>query len=227
MLFLLIPFIFLGCLENPASVEPKVASSTTTTKAASATILKVAWPSNDWTEAAKIAVAKHINVEQEIKDAKEYCPKFDKFSKSEKESFFVSLISIMSKYESSFRPETIFRECKKDKCIYGKCVQTKYGFCMPGSKFDEGIAVSRGLLQISIESAKGYDCPVNDPKELNDPKVNIDCGARILGRWVGRDKRISGNGPGDWKGGARYWSVLRSTSSSQPKIQNWTRELCK
>lgn len=192
-----------------------------------AALPKAAWPNEEWTKLAKVAVTQHIDVTQEIKDAETYCFNFKTLSKDKKENFFVSLISIMSKYESDFDPSTVYRECNKNKCVYGTCIKTKYGYCMEGSKLDEGIAISRGLLQMSIESAKAYGCPITSPKELHDPKINIDCAARILGRWIGKDKRISGIGPGEWKGGARYWSVLRSTNSSHPKIQSWTRDLCK
>lgn len=131
-------------------------------------------------------------------DAAEWCPGFPKFTRSEKHAFFVKLMTEMARYESSFKPGT------------------KYTESFPDSK---GVPViSRGLFQISIESANGYGCGFRQAEELHDAQANANCSVRIINRWVERDGRIGGTVAGDHRGGARYWSVLRGTSKSRPKI---------
>lgn len=72
---------------------------------------------------------------------------------------------------------------------------------------------SRGLFQLSLESGLGYKCPFRNNQDIHVDSKNIECAVRILDRWVGRDKVISGKYRAGLKtrylGGARYWAVLR------------------
>ncbi len=80
----------------------------------------------------------------------------------------------------------------------------------------EGTPISsRGLLQISRESANGYGCNIKDAKELHQPGVNIACAVRIFNRWIVKDKMISGRVKGKWKGAARYFSPFRDDRKLQ------------
>lgn len=123
-----------------------------------------------------------------------FCPNYNNLNREGKSMFWIQLIASMTEFESGFRPETSFTESFRD------------------SQGD--LIVSRGLLQISIESARGYDCDLRNAQDLHDAQRNLECGIRIMNRWVMRDGRIAGNING-WKGGARYWSVLRKRSGSQ------------
>ncbi len=138
-------------------------------------------------------------------DASEFCPRYSQFATSQKKEFWSYLLSAMAKYESSFNPNTTYREAFKD------------------AKGNQ--VISRGLLQLSIESSQAYGCGIKDPLELHDPYVNLSCGIRILNRWMGRDERIAGKVDGAWRGGARYWSVLRTTSGSYAKIIGLTKAI--
>lgn len=131
-------------------------------------------------------------------DAAEWCPKFASFSEIQRRKFFTELTFEMIRYESSFNPETKYTEDFNDRT--GKPV------------------ISRGLLQISIESANSYGCGIKKAEELHDPQTNLACGIRILNRWVGRDQRIGGTVSGNHYGCGRYHSVCRKTSKSRPKI---------
>lgn len=116
-----------------------------------------------------------------------------KFDTPEKrKQFYVSLISCMSKYESSFDTLSYYTEKFPDNT---------------GAR-----VVSRGLLQISGESAIGYSCevPKNNYMILHDPKINLECGVRILNRWIKKDLVLSSYVGERWIGGARYWAVLRN-----------------
>lgn len=132
-------------------------------------------------------------------DYSTFCPAYNKFTYTQKKEFFTYLISAMAKYESAFNTNSFYKESFNDSS--GNPV------------------ISRGLLQISIESGNAYGCGFRNEQELHDPYLNLSCGIRILNRWIGqRDFRIAGKVDGSWKGGARYWSVLRTTSGSYSSI---------
>jgi hypothetical protein len=85
--------------------------------------------------------------------------------------------------------------------------------------------ISRGLLQISIESSHSYDCDLQSSEDLHDPLKNLTCGIRILNRWVKYDRRIAGKVSQSWRGGARYWAVLRSIGSPYKSILKASQKL--
>lgn len=134
-----------------------------------------------------------------------YCPKWKALTLPDRKGLFLSLISAMSKFESGFDPATEYKENFKDS--KGNWI------------------ISRGLLQLSVESANGYGCQVTE-KSLHDAKTNLTCAIIILNRWIAKD-RYFGSSIGAAKnkhmGGARYWSVLREKSKSREKIYTFTR----
>jgi len=113
-------------------------------------------------------------------------------NKEDLKRFWFNVIMEMAYWESNYKTDVKYQENFKDK--------------------NGNYIYSRGLLQLSIESGKGYDCPFKIESDIHNPKLNLECGVIILDRWVGRDKRIAGLEIGNWKGGARYWSVLRGIS---------------
>lgn len=135
-------------------------------------------------------------------DIAQFCPNYASLNETDKKNFWVYLISSMAELESSFKPETAYTEAFYDQ--QGKRV------------------VSRGLLQISQESANGYGCGITNANMLHDPATNLDCGLRILNKWVYNDGRLAGKSGSTWLGGARYWSVLRN-ATPLGKIQSWNQ----
>lgn len=127
-----------------------------------------------------------------------FCPNYSKFSTVDRKYFWAYLMSAMVRFESNFKPEVKYQESFQDS--------------------NGNNVISRGLLQISYESGRGYQCDLRQPEDLHDSYVNLECGIRILNRWVGRDQRIAGQDNGAWRGGARYWSVMRSSSKSYAEI---------
>lgn len=112
----------------------------------------------------------------------------------------IQLLSIMAKFESSFKPETSFNE----------------------TGHLQGV-VSRGLLQISKDSANqsAYGCGITDAKELHDPKVNLECAVKILAYQA----KNSGTLMDGKKGGcSAYWSVCRADSGSYKKILEYLKD---
>ncbi len=136
-------------------------------------------------------------------DVTSFCPRYEGLDDAGKTSFWVGLVAALARHESNYKPATAFRESFSDSS--GRRV------------------VSRGLLQLSDESARGYACEHDRAEDLHDARVNLDCGVRILTRWVVRDGRIAGQSSG-WRGGARYWSVLRK-ASTLGQIRATTRAL--
>ncbi len=134
-------------------------------------------------------------------DMQTFCPKFSRLSNLDRKYFWAYLMSAMVRFESNFRTNVTYQENFKDS--------------------NGDYVISRGLLQISYESARGYQCEMRQAQDLHDPYVNLECGIRILDRWIGRDLRIAGQQSGAWRGGARYWAVLRSSSSSYQKILDY------
>ncbi len=162
---------------------------------------RLAWSKHVLKETERLAGSSLVS---EPLDLSAYCPKWKTLSLPDRKGFFLSLISAMSKFESGFDPTTEYKENFKDS--KGNWI------------------ISRGLLQLSVESANGYGCQVTE-NSLHDAKTNLTCAIIILNRWVAKD-RYFGSSIGSAKnkhvGGARYWSVLREKSKSRDKIRNFT-----
>ncbi len=139
-------------------------------------------------------------------DAKIFCPNFSNLSDNERKQFWAFFISSMAKFESGFDPKSAYTEGFRDNT--GRYV------------------ISRGLLQISMESSKGYRCGFTSSTEMHSPTKNLSCGIKILNHWMKKDQRIASRSGLGWRGGARYWSVLRAgKKSSYQSIVKWSNDL--
>lgn len=174
--------------------------------------LEYAWgrmpAEGEWTHYTKEALLKYPEMLKiNPKDSHRYCERFTDLSTIERVQFYTALISAMAKFESSHRPETTYAEAFKNG--KGETV------------------ISTGLLQLSYESARGYNCVDATTEKLKNARFNIDCGVKILNRWITRDKQIGTRINGKWLGGARYWSVLRpkSDTATVHKIRRITKDL--
>lgn len=161
-----------------------------------------------WTRMAERAVAASALPKLQPKDIGFFCPLYPRLTSKERKKFWVGLLSAMAKPESNFQPQRFYREKFADR--KGQPV------------------ISRGLLQISIESAnqKRYSCAVPYPAKLHDPATNLQCGAKILARWVRTDGVITQRkATSTYYGGGRYWSVLRADKGHLKTIAAFTRQL--
>ncbi len=166
------------------------------------------WPNESWSAVAFKAFSADPKLLAVVPaDMPGLCKNFPAMSPKDRAKVYTYLISAMARFESSFKPSTTYQEDFDD--AKGQPV------------------ISAGLLQISIESAKSYGCPVKVTEDLFSPTSNINCGERILSRWIQNDGVLSGRkwitkSDGTKKnqhlGGGRYWSVLRETSGSRAKI---------
>lgn len=142
---------------------------------------------------AREAIREYGLTELSVSDAERFFPGA---GTSLTEDQWVSLMSAMARYESSFNPNTQFRESFNNS--RGERV------------------VSTGLMQVSYESVNGYRQADGSrfnvtTQQLLSPKTNLNAAAAILKRWVSVDGSIAGRTGGQDRGGARYWSVLRET----------------
>ncbi len=135
-------------------------------------------------------------------DIAEYCPKYPSAGISERKAFWIGLLSALAKFESNYDPQVSFTENKRDA--------------------QGNLVVSRGLLQISIESGRGYGCVIPNDQSLHDPQVNLTCAVRILNKVVPRDNVINSNAP-PWKGAAAYWSPFRKMTRRED-IRSWSKQ---
>ena len=196
-LFILIVVLLLSACKKDAQ-EPQIPPQEEPVKT-----LVARWKEPLWSQWVYDALPGEM-IAVDPKDIKDFCGNYPS-SEDGRKRFWVYLVSAMAERESGHDPKNSYKESFKD--AKGRYV------------------VSRGLLQISIESANAYGCGFKDEQELHDPKRNLECSVKILSRWVIRDGRIAGKESG-WRGGARYWSVLRSSSSSYGKITGWTKAYC-
>jgi hypothetical protein len=159
-----------------------------------------------WTFAAEAAVRATSLSRSLPGDIEAFCAAYPDRNDDSRVKFWVALVSAIAEFESDLKPQTQFTETLRD--TEGQRV------------------VSRGLLQISIESAnqERYACRIQAPNDLHNPTTNIRCGVKILAHWVQSDGVIAASGR-DYKGGARYWSVLRSKNPSSADIKKITRGL--
>lgn len=202
------------CLSGAAGCDLTTLGSAETESvavAADAPALTVAWSgvagAADWTATLydRVGAASAL-VEANPQDAARYCPGFAALDQTGRLAFYTGLVSIMAKYESGFDPEVRFQESFVDSS--GRPV------------------ISRGLLQLSIESADAYrGCDPGSAEALHDPDVNLTCAVAILNRLMARDQAIGVQLGGDWKGGAAYWSVLRSNHPRNDEIVSFTQSL--
>lgn len=163
---------------------------------------KSTWPTPELQTAALNAVKKYGAELLKAKpiDAKEYGVTVPTAE------FYAELLGALCKFESNYKPEETYEENFKDG--KGKPV------------------ISRGLLQISIESANGYGAKLKSAEQLHDIDTNLKCGVLIMSKWISKDGRISGksSSTGSWLGMARYWSPFRKSDRVE-KMRAAMREI--
>lgn len=218
----LLAALLLGACQTPPPEAPAAGPGTATTETASqpapaarpdgTAVAVAAWDGRpeaaEWTEIVlrELGASGPELLATEIADADVLCPAYPGLTAAERKLFYLGLLSRMAQFESGFDPATRFTESFADST---------------GAR-----VVSRGLLQLSIESARGYPgCAPWTAEALHDPAINLHCGVVILNRLVARDRVVGALRDGGWRGGAAYWSVLRQTSPRRAEIEAFTRSL--
>lgn len=196
MKYLILCLMLVGCATQPVEKPVENPAPVVETPVVEAPV-ELAWAKNknskQWTGELFEVIKGAPLVKYSVSDIGEFCPKYDSLNEQKRLEFWAQLISVMAKYESNFKPGTTYTEDMRD--AQGRPV------------------VSRGLLQISIESGNGYGCGIKSEQDLHKSLENLNCGGKILTKLVGQDKRLAGkNEFGKWQGGARYWAVLRGST---------------
>lgn len=164
-------------------------------------VLKADWKNEDYTAILSTLLDLYGRdlLKAQPSDREKYCSKA-----SSAKACWVAIISGMSRYESNHRTESTYKEDFKN------------------SKGE--FIISAGLLQVSHESCNSYGAEIKNTEALKEPAHNLRCGILILNKWVPKDEVIAGGEKSAWRGGARYWAVLRN---KQAQIQVISRALTK
>ena len=153
------------------------------------------WPNLDWHEYVK---QKTLDLPM-TSDGRLFCPQ------GLTPANWAHLMGAMVKYESNFKPSSTYKE-----------------------RFKNGrgeYVISTGLFQVSYESARGYGFRGITTEELKDPYKNIDVAVAILKKWALRDGVAANHSGTTYRGGSRYWSVLRP-SGKLAKVKAYLKPFC-
>lgn len=141
------------------------------------------------------------------RDIEEYFPNYDLVDFEVRADFWRFFLSCMAKKESNVNPRATFKE--SFRVTYGP---------RKGQR-----VLSSGLFQISIDSVNGYvkhgGIKINSQDELFSDWINLEASVFILSYWIKKDGVIYDYAP--FRGGSRYWSVLRDN-----KNHDWIRSQC-
>lgn len=123
-------------------------------------------------------------------DIQRWCPGYDDASLTERRAFWAGLLSATAKHESTWNP-----------------------------KASGGGGRYIGLMQISPQTARAYQCEATSPEALKNGEANLACAIKIMSAQVGRDGVVAGGGN---KGIGRDWGPFRS-ASKRSDIAGWTK----
>jgi hypothetical protein len=159
-----------------------------------------------WTKITQSAINESQLIQSSPLDIKSFCANYNSIRKNEKIKFWTGLLSSMAFYESGFDTNSQYVEKFKDN--QGEFI------------------VSRGLLQLSFESANqmAYKCDIESDLDLHLPEINLSCAIKILSYWINKDKLITSNNEAI-KGAGRYWAVLRTSHPQLAQIKSYTQQL--
>jgi hypothetical protein len=170
----------------------------------------------NWTQMMSTAMDKYgqnLIHQRTLSDAATFCPRFAALDENGKKEFWIHLFNGIGRYESNFKlGSPVFDEVRKENVYRGPI----------SAKND-----SMGLFQLSYGTAHyGKGCQmdwrrdrnkdISDPSlTIYDPKIQMECAVTVMNKWVPRD---GGVGLFDDRGGARFWSTLRSSNSATSNV---------
>lgn len=202
-------FIFASCVSFRPQLEPEAP------KVPSFPALK--WEAH--VTPALFGALKQLDIASTTpKDMAAFCPAYGGLSADNKTLVHTLVLHEMAKFESGYKADKVYYECSKSRGTYSseRYVEGR-GYCMVGGhNLDGGLVISRGLLQMSFSSANNYGCAFKVPTDLHDAVRNVECAAKIYGKWVREDGCLSCVKN---KGAGRYWSVMREQLPNAAKIK--------
>ena len=125
------------------------------------------------------------------RDMAKFCPQYYTMSQQERADVWTEMVLAMAQSSSGLSSRKIHTEGISDA--------------------SGNLVISRGLLQISGESARSYRCDLSQNSDLHNDSTNIKCGLKIIQKLLGRDDEV---GNGVRRGLGRYWGTFSSASSA-------------
>lgn len=134
----------------------------------------------DWTRAVLSSINSQRSDLSDIvpADIAAWCPAYATNSESQRDAFWVGMISALARYESRHDPRAI-----------------------------GGGGQWFGLMQISPATAAHYGCAARSGDALLDPEANLSCAAQIMTATVRRDRAVALHN-GRWRGVAADWGPM-------------------
>jgi len=128
----------------------------------------------------------------------------------------VHLMAGMARYESFFKPESTFDEAGFRNLRTGRInPKTHSQGLFQLSYASAGQKAYRGFCKFNYQADKNKD--ISDPSlSIYDTKKQMDCAVGILNQWVKKDGAV---GLSRDRGGARFWSTLRSTNPATARVR--------
>ncbi len=185
----------ISALAVPLSLRPKARRVVVVPKARWDSIPG----SRSWSLAILSALRGHADELPDLvpRDIANYCPAYPTASRTQREAFWVGLISALAWHESTHRPHAV-----------------------------GGGGRWFGLVQIYPPTARYYRCRAKSGSALKDPEDNLSCAMRIMAVTVTRDNVISRGMRGvaaDW--GPFHSSRKREDIMNWTRQQNYCKGL--
>ncbi|MGE9745511.1 hypothetical protein [Bdellovibrio bacteriovorus] len=121
-----------------------------------------------WTKYTLDAIDKEGLASLNPRDAKNYCPNWDKLTLEQRRQFWLVLVAKLSEIESSFRPTLSFQETK------GRSRGTS----------------SNGMLQMSVKQCSNLQTSA----DTYDSQKNLSCGVELMKRLITQTGEIGTGG---------------------------------
>jgi hypothetical protein len=152
-----------------------------------------------WDEMIEAALPAALLSPKVAKDVKVFCPQFNSLSLADKRAFWAYFFQALAGAEAGLRPTADVRHTEPEVAVV--------------DHVSHRMVRSEGLLQLTYEDAKRYDCafdwdidkelPEHDPdKTILQPRNNLLCGVKILtNQLVDKHRPLLTH--------SSYWSTLR------------------
>lgn len=146
-----------------------------------------------------------------LSDQDRWCPNFSSLSMNEKKEFWMHLFNAIAKRESAFKEQTTFDEDTYRNVYRGRIRPNRYSMGLFQMSYSSGGQKAyRNFCHFDWSRDRNKD--VSDPSlSIYDPENQMNCAVGVMNYWVRKDR---GLGWSRSRGGARFWSTLRSSNPS-------------
>lgn len=173
---------------------------------------------SNWTKMILEAISKYgkkLTGASKFSDEARFCPNWGSLNANQKTEFWVHMFNGIARYESNWNLKATFDEEHFKNVRSGPINPNTY---------------SQGMFQLSYGSTSQgayknfckFDWRGDRNKDVSDrsasiydPKKQINCAVGMMNYLVGKDGAIGWNKK---KGGARFWSTLRSTNPATREV---------